>query len=180
MTPQELISEFASLGVKVAERNLRNWVTAGLLPEPEHQNLGRGRGKRAIYSPDAAFFGYAAWRLKIDGNLKLPIIARVKQDVCDWWEAERIGGQLPESYKFNHNHFAWIIFFRLATVGVPTSVPVFVTDLERPQIENRYPQTAERFAGDYIEARILPSKGLEAKSIDLIKADGSTNGIYPN
>ena len=180
MTPQELICEFAKLGVKVAERNLRNWVTAGLLPEPEHRNLGRARGKIAIYPPNAVYYGYAAWRLKVDGNLKLPVIARVKQDVVAWWAAEEAGDQLPPTLKFNHNHFAWLIFFRLATFGVTTAVPVFVTDFERPQIENRYPQTAERHAGDHVEACILPSKGLEAKMIELVRADGFVTNLYPN
>ena len=179
MTPTELVQSLVVLGIKVTERTLLNWVNAGVLPEPERCNMGRSKGKIAEYSPDATFFGYAAWRLKADAGLRLPEIARIKMDVQAWWAVEHSGRPLPQSVYFTPEHFAWIIFFRLASRGVSAAVPVVMKNWEQSGMVSIFPRSAMISGAQHVEAGILPTKGLEAKSITLIAADGLAHQIYP-
>ena len=179
MTPTELVQSLEDLGIKVTERTLLNWVNAGVLPEPERCNMGRSRGKIVQYSPEAGFFGYAAWRLKADAGLRLPEIARIKKDVVDWWTAESSGRPLPQTVYHTPEHFAWIIFYRLAAAKVPANVPVVVGNWDQPGMASIYPRGAIDDGSQHVEAGILPSKGLEAKTIELIKANGARAMIYP-
>ena len=179
MTPSELVSALIGLGIKVTERTLLNWVNAGVLPEPERSNLGRSRGKIADYTPDAPFVAYAAWRLKFDGGLKLPEIACIKRDVVDWWESEATGKPLPKHIWFTPEHFAWIIFYRLASCNVPADVPVVIANWDPPGMASFYPRSAVIEGADHVEAGILPSKGLEAKLIELIKANRTRTTLFP-
>lgn len=174
-----MASALGALGIKVTERTLLNWVNAGVLPEPERSNLGRSRGKIADYSPDAPFFAYAAWRLKFDGGLKLPEIDCIKRDVVDWWATEASGAPLPKHIWFTPDHFAWIIFYRLAASNVPADVPVVIANWDQPGMASFYPRGAAIEGTEHVEAGILPSKGLEAKLIELIKLNGTRITIYP-
>jgi hypothetical protein len=179
VTPTELARALDVLGVKVTERTLLNWVKAGVLPDPERSNMGRSKGKIVEYSSDAAYFGYAAWRLRADAGLRLPEIAHIKKDVVDWWAAESSGRPLPQSVYFTPEHFAWIVFFRLASRGVSAAVPVVMKNWEQSGMVSIYPRSAMIPGEQHVEAGILPTRGLEAKTITLIADDGLAQQIYP-
>lgn len=179
MSPAELVDALVGLGVKLTERTLLNWVNAGVLPEPERSNLGRSRGKIVDYPPDAPFVAYAAWRLKFDGGLKLPDIARIKRDVDEWWAAKAEEAPIPRSVMYTPDHFAWVVMYRIATFNVPVNVPVIIQNYDQPGMTLFYPRSAAIEGHEHVVAGILPSKGLEAKLIELIKANRMRTTLFP-
>ena len=181
MSPGELKKQQDSLKIKVSERNLYNWVREKLLPTPQTGNLGDNKGKFTNYPPETPFQHYAAWRMKKDLRMLVPDIAKIRQEVLDWWsiqEQQDPGKDQVKPGMYSPEHFAWLAFYRMAVAGIAADVPLVIVDCDsgmRPV----YPRRADPGAVPRVEATIESSKGLEAKMIFYIDADRCQHQIYP-
>ena len=108
MTPDEVLSKLAMLGINTSERTLQRYVKDELIPMPERKSGGRGMGRITDYVEGTPAEFYASFKLRHEFNAKSDLIAKSRQEGLGKEKPINTAEKNPESMIVTGFSLIWI------------------------------------------------------------------------